>query len=408
MLALHLNRSIHYGHYAGKNTASVVFPELLDLTPYTTSGTISTQPSLPISSSPSPHPLSSASAPFYVARSSDPDPERASTPTPASARAQQYPQTLYRLAAVVAHYGQHSFGHYVCYRRKPRAPSAGARRFDPPRLACPLGCVCAQCTAHGPVRDAYSADAGREGWLGGSGGWLRISDDDVREVPLAAVLAEASGAFMLYYERVLPPAPAPLYALRDEPRSSEETVRPHDAESPGASVNGSAVSMVMSDGGAEAVGRRVGARVVRSVSTAHVRSFSPAPFALASAESVVTLNDVGSAPDHAGLGPQREPAAPANGAMELDLPPGPGQAAPVDEPPKTTPASEASPPDVDASPVPRARSRSSSPASFASPLQPSLASPSQTRRRLKHAAPAVNAARSPPQPMHSLPVGLHA
>ena len=87
--------------------------------------------------------------------------------------APQPPRVLYRLAASVCHYGQHSFGHYVCYRRKPRASG----RAGPPRL-----------------NDGFHATPGR--------GWLRASDDAVREVGIEAVLQEGSGAFMLYYERV--------------------------------------------------------------------------------------------------------------------------------------------------------------------------------------------------------------
>ncbi len=80
---------------------------------------------------------------------------------------------LYRLAAVVCHYGQHSFGHYVCFRRKPR----GSGRGGPPRL-----------------NEGFHAKPGR--------GWLRASDDTVREVGIETLLQEGSGAFMLYYERV--------------------------------------------------------------------------------------------------------------------------------------------------------------------------------------------------------------
>ncbi|KAI0265072.1 hypothetical protein BC834DRAFT_880000 [Gloeopeniophorella convolvens] len=133
VLALHLNRS-HFSAYATKNNARVQFPATLDLTPYTTSGTLNTTPSAPLSA---------------AAR-------------PAAA----VPRVLYRLTAAVCHYGQHSFGHYVCFRRAPD---------------------------------------GR--------GWLRASDDAVRAVPLEAVLAEGAGAFMLYYERIA-----------DEPAAGDEKV----------------------------------------------------------------------------------------------------------------------------------------------------------------------------------------
>ncbi|KAI0775875.1 hypothetical protein BD413DRAFT_524793 [Trametes elegans] len=199
VLALHLNRSI-YGHYAAKNNCRVVFPEILDLTPYTTSGQLSTQPSAPISSPPPPLSI-----------------QRSITPTPST---YAVPRTLYRLSAVVCHYGQHSFGHYVCFRRKPRPPSAGDRRFAPPRLACPLGCDCAKCERYGPVRDEdEGARPGR--------GWLRISDDSVQECGVERVLQEGVGAFMLYYERVQQPSRASPYAR--SPRGSQDTVRAEDA-----------------------------------------------------------------------------------------------------------------------------------------------------------------------------------
>jgi hypothetical protein len=121
VLALHLNRSVHFGAYASKNTARVHFPEVLDLTPYTTSGMLSTSPSFPISSHiPPAFTITSAAASLAVPLLQDQN-----TPTPPTP-----PRVLYRLAAVVCHYGQHSFGHYVCFRRKPR----GAGRVVPPRL----------------------------------------------------------------------------------------------------------------------------------------------------------------------------------------------------------------------------------------------------------------------------------
>ncbi|KAH9071600.1 hypothetical protein EDB83DRAFT_2364878 [Lactarius deliciosus] len=166
VLALHLNRSVHFGAYASKNTARVHFPEVLDLTPYTTSGMLSISPSIPISSH-MPTTTSVAAASLAIPSSSS----SSNTKTP-----QVPPRVLYRLAAVVCHYGQHSFGHYVCFRRKPR----GAGRVVPPRLD------------EGPTA---APPAGR--------GWLRVSDDAVREVGIETVLQEGAGVFMLYYERVV-------------------------------------------------------------------------------------------------------------------------------------------------------------------------------------------------------------
>ena len=162
VLVLHLNRSVHLGAYASKNSARVHFPEVLDLTPFTTSGMLSTTPSFPLSSHmPSPTGAAAAAA-SLVART-----------TKAQNPASPPPRVLYRLAAVVCHYGQHSFGHYICFRRKPR----GLGRVPPP-----------------PPLDESPVAPGR--------GWLRTSDDAVREVGIEAVLQEGSGAFMLYYERV--------------------------------------------------------------------------------------------------------------------------------------------------------------------------------------------------------------
>ncbi|KAH9002432.1 hypothetical protein EDB86DRAFT_2900014 [Lactarius hatsudake] len=165
VLALHLNRSVHFGAYASKNTARVHFPEVLDLTPYTTSGMLSTSPSIPISSHMPPTTTTSVAAASLAISSSS----SSNTKTPP-------PRVLYRLAAVVCHYGQHSFGHYVCFRRKPR----GGGRVVPPRLD------------EGP---SATPPAGR--------GWLRVSDDAVREVGIETVLQEGAGVFMLYYERVV-------------------------------------------------------------------------------------------------------------------------------------------------------------------------------------------------------------
>ncbi|KAF5334376.1 hypothetical protein D9611_013534 [Ephemerocybe angulata] len=192
VLALHLNRSIHYGQYASKNNCRVVFPEVLDLTPYTTSGNLSTVPTAAISTPP-------PAPPGYARRST--------TPTP-SLYAQQATRTIYRLSAVVCHFGTHSFGHYVCYRRRPRGV------WRPPKLVDPLrfegdgsasGKEKVGGTGDSKESDEEETQPGPQYvWEDGENkpgtGWLRISDDSVRECGIESVLAEGSAAFMLYYE----------------------------------------------------------------------------------------------------------------------------------------------------------------------------------------------------------------
>ena len=243
VLTLHLNRSLHFGYYASKNTCQVEFPEILDLSPFATSGQLSTKPDLPISS---PHQLHQ----------------------PAPSATQSHHRTLYQLSAVVCHYGQHSFGHYICYRRKPRPVSAGAARFSPPKLPCPPDCRCERCMQFGPARvdDGYD-NIRRPGY-----GWLRISDDSVQEVGFETVALESSSVFMLFYERVLYPRASS--ARQQAIREPEEAVKSKDAESkePEPVQEGDTRSQ------GEISGSRtndVQPRIVRNVSTR--RSDSPMP-----------------------------------------------------------------------------------------------------------------------------------
>ena len=113
----------------------------------------------------------------------------------------------------MCHYGQHSFGHYIAYRRKPR--SVGGERWAPPRIVDPIKVeemmMAGKIEGEGDndslgldmpeyvfeddplINNPSSRNRGR--------GWLRISDDSVRECGIESVLQEGSGAFMLYYER---------------------------------------------------------------------------------------------------------------------------------------------------------------------------------------------------------------
>ena len=87
---------------------------------------------------------------------------------------------LYLLSAIVCHYGGHAFGHYICYRRKPRptrpsGDSSPNARFRPRTLD-----------------DLSKPGTGH--------GWLRLSDHIVDEVGIETVLSEQGGVFMAFYE----------------------------------------------------------------------------------------------------------------------------------------------------------------------------------------------------------------
>lgn len=238
ILALHINRSVHFGQYASKNTIKLIFPEVLDLTPYTTSGSLSTVPTSAISTPPPAIP-------------------RSTTPTPKTRGVAGGERTIYRLAAVVCHYGQHSFGHYIAYRRKPPLPSVGGEgreRWVPPRIVDPIKVeemmmmkgeggddslgfeIPEYVFEDDPLLNPSSSRRGR--------GWLRISDDSVRECGIESVLQEGSGAFMLYYERAEHAVRA--YPSLDSSSSvrttgSEETLKP---EIRTLDLNGSVGSLV--------------------------------------------------------------------------------------------------------------------------------------------------------------------
>ncbi|KAI7699397.1 cysteine proteinase, partial [Hortaea werneckii] len=77
-------------------------------------------------------------------------------------------EILYRLKAVVTHYGRHENGHYICYRRHSMRPS--------------------KAEGHALSED----DVGER--------WWRLSDEDVSPVDEETVLKQG-GVFMLFYER---------------------------------------------------------------------------------------------------------------------------------------------------------------------------------------------------------------
>ena len=92
----------------------------------------------------------------------------------------------YELRAVVTHYGRHENGHYICYRKAPYTIK----------------------------KDHDEADESH-------GSWWRLSDDDVDEVSEETVLAQG-GVFMLFYEQM---------ACVPAPNEHQPDVDPEDMKS---------------------------------------------------------------------------------------------------------------------------------------------------------------------------------
>ncbi|KAK4519033.1 uncharacterized protein ATC70_009260 [Mucor velutinosus] len=147
ILCLHISRSAFLNTGAiYKNTCQLLFPEYLDISPFSTNGTLHTQPNIPIST------LNEKSADkgFY-----------------------------YRLMSVVVHYGSHSFGHFVAFKRRIYADQ----------------CKCYQCAGNGNV----SANEKAEHWKC-QNSWYRISDSKVDECSIEDV--KRSNPYMLLYELI--------------------------------------------------------------------------------------------------------------------------------------------------------------------------------------------------------------
>ncbi|PHZ07232.1 cysteine proteinase [Rhizopus microsporus ATCC 52813] len=140
ILCLHVSRSAYLSTgMVYKNQCRLLFPEYLDIGPYTTDGAdINVE-----------QPQESMSSP------SD----------------QSHDRRIYKLMSIVVHYGSHSYGHFVAYKR----------RIYTDR------CECDQCGAE-HKKEIYN----------GQDVWYRISDTKVDECTLEDVLH--SNPYMLLYE----------------------------------------------------------------------------------------------------------------------------------------------------------------------------------------------------------------
>lgn len=145
VLTFHINRSSHFGRAGGafKNPCQVTFPESLDFAPYCDYAS----PSSPSSSSNTPP----------------------STPQ----------RDLYRLSSLVVHYGSHSFGHYVAFRRRPPSPSSSSS-------------LSTSSSSPSPDPSPSPSNSRLE--------WYRISDETVQPASIGDALR--SNPFLMFYERV--------------------------------------------------------------------------------------------------------------------------------------------------------------------------------------------------------------
>jgi ubiquitin carboxyl-terminal hydrolase 1 len=120
VLTIHLSRSSHFSPLSGhavKNVCQVIFEEELDLEPFSTSGQLSVSPLKPISTYQIAERASSAST-GSTAEKGKATANGTTTLEEVNAGDDAGRRKLYyKLKSVVVHYGSHSFGHYVAYRK---------------------------------------------------------------------------------------------------------------------------------------------------------------------------------------------------------------------------------------------------------------------------------------------------
>lgn len=160
-LVVHVNRSV-FDEMTGdqrKNYAAVRYPQVLDLGKWMLGSKTAAGPAN-VSDLPKDQAVTDASE-SMLSSSTERD------------------ECLYRLKAVITHYGRHENGHYIAYRQHPPASHA-PNEPNEDEFA-------------GEPEDLEPLDDGKLPW------W-RLSDEDVSSVPDEDVLKQG-GVFMLFYER---------------------------------------------------------------------------------------------------------------------------------------------------------------------------------------------------------------
>lgn len=177
-LALHLNRSMFYGSGAGKNNTRVEFGEYLDLTRWCIAEGVESSAirgmnvAQPDANEEAEEESWSTvgggkSKAAQPQQNGDEKPHLNGKAHQSESKSRPTARAIYRLDSIVVHYGGHSFGHYVSYRRRPRRPQQ----------------------RHGLEDEGHQREA-----------WLRISDDSVQTTTLSEVLGQQ--AFLILYERI--------------------------------------------------------------------------------------------------------------------------------------------------------------------------------------------------------------
>ncbi|KAG0374460.1 hypothetical protein BGX24_010383 [Mortierella sp. AD032] len=171
VLCLHFIRS-QYSNYGtvSKNSCHVRFPEYLDLSPFCTTGVLLTRPNLPMSISEQ----DLERMGYDRSGSSSSSSESGSTIKDGETSSSQQ-RVIYKLQSIVVHYGGHSYGHFIAYRRKPESMVS---KVGPVGLG---------------LDGSYYGNGRREDWF-------RVSDETVESVSLENVLG--SNPYMCLYEKV--------------------------------------------------------------------------------------------------------------------------------------------------------------------------------------------------------------
>ena len=125
---------------------------------------------------------------------------------------------IYELRAAVTHYGRHENGHYICYRKHPRAVRAAPAPNDDPDSAYPIDEGIDDDSAPQEAKAEAEPVPLKEVELD----WWRLSDHNVTKVDEETVMGLTSGVFMLFYECVDPsivlqsePAEAPRHGVAE-------------------------------------------------------------------------------------------------------------------------------------------------------------------------------------------------